>query len=1442
MLSGDLLSEIARAVVPDEPAKRPVEAMGTARVGSGRVTVELDGSENATPVAVRSVAVRDGDRVRVSITGHGVSLVANLTDPSASTSGLEEASGKIAEVAELVAGKVSADELEAQVARIDQLTANDVEIRGELTATNAYVEELKAEVAEFGDLTAVNAKIEDLEATKADITVLESEYATIKDLEATSADVHDLEADYADFKVANADRLTAQDAKIDDLEATKLDAEQAHLSFANIDFSNIGMAAVEELFGKSGIIGDLVVDEGRITGHLVGVTISGDLIEGNTIKADKLVVLGSDGLYYKLNVDAETVAAEQTEYNSLNGSIITAKSITAEKVAVSDLVAFDATIGGFHITADSLYSGAKASAGNTTRGVYLDSTGQLSVGDQSNYLKYFKDADGTWKLVISAGSIKLGSSSGTLEEELDGIRQSVEQAVDGGKLTYARDGEVVLIEGNAGKPPVGVTFYGETRQNLWANPPSATKNGITYVANANGSMKVSGTSTGETTVSSVVTYVLRPGATYTVSASTAISSGMQLYFAMRSYNGTSSSALTAFGSTSQGLTKTFTVPSDSQYCTCILYSGGAGAANSVTVRVMLNEGSEVQDWCPPGLNCVKDLQYVTAGKNLLASENRTYSDIFWSTAINDFPRILNELAGLPLVLKYEATLTTADDLSKIANTLFGAIARHGTATSVIKDYIKLMKWDTGAKIGTTRTVVYNFMIDSGKPVDNFWIYGCGNSKDSPNYTDGKADIRILLRVATDEDNWVEGSELVDGPIPADEWDDTDVVATPLDLQGNELRSLPDGTRDELHIDSNGRMMLTKRVTELSDFTSSMVSTTAVQVEGANMCYSLYRDTEGNRLRVATATTRLNNSLVMSEQLRVVDGYTSRTLIDHSCFYSDDSSANPHYGCIYTKVNGDEETEEDFISRANALGLRFLAPLDEPQVIDLGTVALPALPKDYATLYAVTDTDGMPVTGAHPGLSVEYWTETGAPVADVGEDAQEAANAAQDRADSAYEKAADLEVTVDGIEGRVSDAEGNISKVTQTATSLGTRLATAEKNISTVTQTATSLGTRLTTAEKNISTVTQTASGLSTRVSTAEKDITSLEQTASSLTTRVSSAEGKITTVTTTASGLDVRLTQAEKDVDAAQSTANTAKTNAATAQSTANAAKTAASTAQSTANNAAKTATNYLGFSSSGLVVGTNSSGSGQSGLQGNVRLYNGGMEVRNGTTVLASYGASTIELGKNSTSSKISMCGGTSEVSYGTGNGNNNKTTTITSKNKSTSPSSATIALKAMTSSGDGYTTYEFSSNGTIVVNDDGTRRELVKHLVYTSDLFPVGTVLIMYGTTSPASIYGGTWARITSAFLWAAQSSGQSPGEKGGSNSTTISAAQMPAHTHTINIGTSYPEASNYGLVSGGGFTNRAIVNETADKTETQSKGSGSSFSRVPAYIALYVWRRTA
>lgn len=446
-LASELVSQFVKSTRDTTQKQTETTVHGTTVMYNGRMYVRLDGSDLLTPVSTTADVAPD-ERVNVMIKNHTATVTGNISSPSARTDDVQEIGGKVEEAAKeitefqiVMAGKVTATDLEAINATIESLKATVANIDN-LEAINADIENLQAKYAklEYVDaetINALNADIDNLVARIAEIGDLSAE-----DLEAINADINNLKAYNADFTYVSADVLEAIKANIKELDVKKLSATEADLRYANIDFANIGEAAIENFFSKSGIIGDLVVDDGHVTGTLVGVTIKGDLIEGGTVVADKLVIKGDDGLYYKLNTDGETVASEQTEYNSLSGSIITAKSVTAEKINVSDLVAFDATIGGFNITDNALYSGVKESVDNTTRGVYLDSTGQVAFGDQSNFLKYFKDDDGNWKLEISAMSIKFGTSNKSVEEALnDTIVSSVEQF-------YQSDSPVSLTGGS----------------------------------------------------------------------------------------------------------------------------------------------------------------------------------------------------------------------------------------------------------------------------------------------------------------------------------------------------------------------------------------------------------------------------------------------------------------------------------------------------------------------------------------------------------------------------------------------------------------------------------------------------------------------------------------------------------------------------------------------------------------------------------------------------------------------------------------------------------------------------------------------------------------------------------------------------------------------------------------------------------------------------------
>ena len=201
----------------------------------------------------------------------------------------------------------------------------------------------------------------------------------------------------------------------------KLKTDTLDTGYAKIDFANIQMAAVQKLFTESGIIKDLIVQEGAITGELVGVTLKGDLIEAGTLVADKLVIKGSDGLYYKLNTTGETIEAEQTIENSLNGSVITAKSITASKIQVTDLVAFGATIGGFDISNDSIHSHLKPDIDSPNNGLFLGSDGQMALGNDRNHIKYYKDENNNYILDVRLDKLYLGSSSQTADQQIQGM-------------------------------------------------------------------------------------------------------------------------------------------------------------------------------------------------------------------------------------------------------------------------------------------------------------------------------------------------------------------------------------------------------------------------------------------------------------------------------------------------------------------------------------------------------------------------------------------------------------------------------------------------------------------------------------------------------------------------------------------------------------------------------------------------------------------------------------------------------------------------------------------------------------------------------------------------------------------------------------------------------------------------------------------------------------
>lgn len=64
---------------------------------------------------------------------------------------------------------------------------------------------------------------------------------------------------------------------------------------------------------------------------------------------------------------------------------------------------------------------------------------------------------------------------------------------------------------------------------------------------------------------------------------------------------------------------------------------------------------------------------------------------------------------------------------------------------------------------------------------------------------------------------------------------------------------------------------------------------------------------------------------------------------------------------------------------------------------------------------------------------------------------------------------------------------------------------------------------------------------------------------------------------------------------------------------------------------------------------------------------------------------------------------------------------------------------------------------------------------------IYPVGSIYMSVNSTSPGTLFGGTWERIQDRFLLSAGST-YSAGATGGEATHTLSAAEMPSHTHSV------------------------------------------------------------
>lgn len=394
------------------------------------------------------------------------------------------------------------------------------------------------------------------------------------------------------------------------------------------------------------------------------------------------------------------------------------------------------------------------SAGSTLYSASLGASERELVLDESTYL-LDNATDYSLRLTVRGGSSLTTTVARSFSTSFaEPARPDAGLSVDPSDLSAAvtvyagspssDTGEVISVQATPGTLVPGFTVFGNTRQNLWVNP-NTSQNSISATPNADGSVKVSGTPTAQSNLHSANSYVLKPGSTYYLSCSPA-PSGFNV--------GISQYVDGSFKSTKPMPNGggAVTIDSDVDYVTFVLYGFTVGTSYSDTYRIMLNEGSEPEPWCPPGLNGVDELSIVTAGKNLLKSDEMTQSG---SNNVSDY-------VHLPA-----GTYTFSAKGGP-----FGQIIFESRVNIISHEHFSVSK--------ATFTLPYP---------EEIRVRTWNNAADSVFTFDPQLEL---------------GSTATAYEPPA-------VTTTPVDLDGHALNSLPDGTRDELRIDGTGAVTLVQRV-------------------------------------------------------------------------------------------------------------------------------------------------------------------------------------------------------------------------------------------------------------------------------------------------------------------------------------------------------------------------------------------------------------------------------------------------------------------------------------------------------------------------------------------------------------------------------------------------------------------------------------------------------
>lgn len=146
-------------------------------------------------------------------------------------------------------------------------------------------------------------------------------------------------------------------------------------------------------------------------------------------------------------------------------------------------------------------------------------------------------------------------------------------------------------------------------------------------------------------------------------------------------------------------------------------------------------------------------------------------------------------------------------------------------------------------------------------------------------------------------------------------------------------------------------------------------------------------------------------------------------------------------------------------------------------------------------------------------------------------------------------------------------------------------------------------------------------------------------------------------------------------------------------------------------------------------------------------------------------------------------------------------------------------------------------NTSGTVVygiwitwLNTENLKSELLK------DVHKIGSVYMSFDSTSPASLFGGTWEQVKDCFLLASGDT-YAAGSTGGEATHKLTTAEMPSHKHSYYEFPGYDANNGYRIGGSSIWTYWYWYD-----ANTGSVGGDQPHNNMPPYLAVYVWKRIA